>query len=334
MKVTVTIDTQEIFVALRRSASSIYFEVFYCGIEFPSSQLQKKYLKYFDRLCLNELFIDPHRDELKSSFASPSLNSFGNLWLRTDSELPEKFYSNFASQLTVQRPAHISLLLSHLCSSVLAAFMNENTLVTSFSVLPIQQPSLKAITNARNSLGEFIYFNSTELKYLQLHSYFFSMLPLPSLQMCANLSVLSISMNLTMSDYFKRHATTVEIFKCLQHLVCLEYLEWSEPLNIITSDVLALFYLLSNHLPRLAHWHWRLNHLLLFTTDLKNPDFQPLEGFLNTLLEGKESSAWCTTYKFGIDNPHFRNWLESIRPHTCFCSVSYPRDTQLQFSTF
>ena len=330
LKVTVIIDTQEMFVTIRRSASSIYFEVIYSGIEFPSSHLQKKYLKYFSDLQLNEIFIDPW-DELKSGFSSPSLASSGMLWLNTDSTLSESFYTDFASHLTVQSLS-VSLVITRLCSSILAAFMNRGISVNSFCVLPLNQPSLKIIADATNLLERFIEFHSKHLKYLHLNSCFFSMLPLHSLQNCINLRVLNITMNLTMSDYYKRSATTIQIFECLQHLICLEYLEWSEPLNLVTRDALALFNLLSNYLPRLVHWHWKLNNLLLFTTDLDNPDFKPLEGFLTTLLEGKFASPWCSTYKFDIDNIHFRSWLESIRPQTCFHFVSFPRNSQLRFS--
>ncbi len=330
MRMTVRIDSQEMFVALKRIApNSIHFEVIFSGIEFPL-HLQKKYLKYFNNLYLNEIFIDPHRDELKSDFSSPRLTDCGTLWLNTDSALSEKFYRNFASHLHIEA---VSLVITRLCSSILNAIMNKNILVTSFCVLPLNQPTLKSITDSTDLFGEFLQFNSGVLEYLHLNSYFFSMLPLHSLQNCGNLRVLSITMNLTISDYFKRTATPVQIFKSLQHLNCLEYLEWSEPLNIVTRDVLELFDLLSNHLPRLSHWHWKLNNLLLFTTDLNDADLKPLEGFLNILLEGKIASPWCSTYKFDINNLHFKHWLESIRPQTCFCCVSFPRDSQLRFRT-
>ena len=337
IKVTVKVSCQEVFVALRRSmSSSVHFEVIFSGIEFPSSHLQRKYLRHFSALLLDEFFINPRGDEFDSYFSLPKLNSYGTLWMNTDSNLPEKFYREFDSHLhneVLLCMSPMKLIVTQFCNNVLLALMNENININSFCVLAINQPSFKNITDSINILDKFLQFNMTVLEYLHMRSFFLSMLPLQSLQKCVGLRVLSVTMNLSVSDYFKRTATAIEIFSSLRHLRNLEYLEWSEPLNIVTRDILVLFDLLSNYLPNLIHWHWKLNYLLLFTTDLNDSDFKPLEGLLNVLLAGKTGTSTCSTYKFSADNLHFKNWLEAIRPQTCFCNVSFPRDSQLHFST-
>ena len=101
-------------------------------------------------------------------------------------------------------------------------------------------------------------------------------MPLDSLQKCVNLRVLSISTNSSTgnSHHFKDRVSATQIFMALQSLDSLEYFEWSEPLNILTEDILALYGLLSKHLPNLAHWHWKLCYFLLFVTDLDNTMYQ------------------------------------------------------------
>lgn len=336
LKVNVKIACQDILVALTKTASSsIHFKVVYSGIEI-SSHMKEFFSKYFTDLHFNEVFIDPvliNASELKS-LCLPGLTMNGTLWLNTDSTLSANLYRVLLSKFQIRPCATpFGLVITQLSSNLLIALMAQNASVKYFSVLPLHQPMLKNIANSCDVLGEFLSVNSETLEYLQLRWYLLTSLPLESLQKCANLRVLSVTVNTNtpFAHHFKHFATAAELFKALQHLQQLEYFEWSEHLNLVTNELLLLYELLSKYLPNLQHWHWRLINLLLSTTDLEN--FKSLEELLRPLLEGKTGTPSCTTYKFSTNNVHFKCWLETVKPQTCFCNCPTLEGSHLQFST-
>lgn len=317
LKVNVMIGCQEILSALKKSvSSSIIFDVVYSGMGF-SSLCNRKLLKHLDcfgALHLDELFIHLGLLELRPASNFPGLNTNGILWLDTESSLLVNCHK--FEVLLSRCTGPIKLVLTGLNVDCFVALHALKTQVSSLSVLSCSHKLIEI----NSILGQFLDVNSKTLEFLQL-KYVLTLLPPNLLQKFANLRVLSVSVN-TYSGW-SRHTnhsvTATQIFAALEHLYYLEYFKWSEPLNIITRDILALYNLLSNYLPKLVHWHWKLSSFLLFTTDLNNSTFEPLEAILKILLAGKTTSSWCTTYKFGWDNFHLKKWLETIRPLVCFC---------------
>lgn len=329
----VKITCQEILECLMKAAiNSAYFGVVFSGIEFSSSYILRKFTnnKHFNVSELKYMFIDPLLDDHKSSL---KISDKGMLWLHTDSTIAVSRYVTLLLKHMSLSAAPVGLVTTALSSKLLSALTALNRAVNSLTVLPLRQPALKDVMDSSDKFGEFIHVNRGILEYLQLRWYRLCMLPLDSLQKCTKLRVLSITLNTTTAfSSIKYNTTTVKVLEALQHLQCLEYFEWSEPLNVYTRDILALYSLLSNYLPELLHWHWKLNSLLLSTTDLNNPHFKPLQDILTILLDGKTASSWCTNYKFSLDNPYFKGWLRGVRPLTCFCHCpSLSNVSHLQF---
>jgi len=160
---------------------------------------------------------------------------------------------------------------------------------------------------------------SKSLEYLQLRSCLLSVV-FTAVQMCSHLRVLSVSHtgnSHTSSTQFSR-LNLSNVFAALGLLSCLEFLEWTENLNMQTKDILSLHTLLHDALPKLRHWHMNLPYLLLFTTDLDKQDYGPIMPLLLSLLEGKIGDESCVTYKFSFESEAFKTWLCSLRLDVCF----------------
>lgn len=335
LKLNVNIACPELLETLVRSvSSSVQFKVVYSGIQIS---FVNKHGNFFDSMHLNEIFIDPQLIDLKDSrYPLPGISKNGILWVNTTSTtLSPNLYRVLLSKLQLHpstRP--IRLVVTHLTNNFLIAVMAQCVLVSSFSALPMGQPTPNTIAESRDVLGQFLQATSEKLEHLQLRWYWLSSLPLISLQKCINLRVLSVTVN---TNVFSHYTTSdankklVQIFDTLQYLHSLEFLEWSEPYNIFSDDLLGLHHLLTTFLPKLQHWHWKLTHLLVSTTDLSKEEMKPLEQLLMPLLAGKTATPSCSTYKFTFDNSHLQHWLETIRPHVCFCYCT-TSGSQLQFS--
>lgn len=319
LKVNIMIRCPDVMLTLHESVSnSIHFEVVYCGMGFSSLFAPRKALK-----AMNYCFCQLHLDSMvvptgiirsADKIKLPYLTANGTLWLNMEYTLSQNLYQVFLSRV-LNHSNSIRLVVTHLDANFLAAIIFKNYRVTCFTLLNCQYK--QTIEDAKGSMfTDFLSHNAHTLEYIELQHRLTS-LPLESLQKCTNLRVLVMTAVSTVSSH--RPVGAAQIFLAIKHLNSLEYFEWSESLNIITKDVLDLYNLLSNYLPNLLHWHWKLCHLLLFTTDLGNLAFEPL---LSMLLAGKNASLWCETFKFTLDNCHFKHWLETIRPQVCFVTVS------------
>lgn len=323
IKLNIDIACHEVMTAIMKMVfDSVHFKVVYSGMGFsyPDAK-ERRFSRHFNELDLKEIYIAPRllsSNELKSS---PFLAKNGTLWLNTDTVFLPNVYRVLFSKLRIgggTSPIHLAI--TKLMNNILIALMAQNVSVSSFSVLPVFKPMTEPGVNCRNVFEDFICANSENLKYLRLQHFGLTRIPLDSLQKCRKLRVLSVTSNTVMSS--KPLVTVTQIFEVLQQLHRLEYFEWEEELNIFTKDVLALHVTLTTSLPKLQHWHWKLVNLILSTTDLDNVKMQPLERLLRVLLEGKSSSPSCTTYKFRLDNLHFRHWLETLKPLVCFHYLS------------
>lgn len=327
LKVNIMIGSQDVVSALHRSTSnSLHFEVIYSGIGFSSLLAPRKVLKAmnscFSQLHLDTIVVPSGIIEVAEKMKLLYLTTSGTLWLNIDVALSQSLYEVFFSRVlnhsSTVTIGSIGLVVTHLDTNFLAAIISKKYQINSFTLLNHQYK--QSIEDARDKFNEFLNSNAHCLEYIELHHHM-TPVSLESLQKCANLRVLMIAAVSPVSHH-KRPVSAAQIFLTIKHLHSLEYFEWSESLNIITKDVLDLYNLLSNYLPRLLHWHWKLCHLLLFTTDLGNSAFEPLEAILSILLAGKNVSSWCETFKFTLDNCHFQHWLETIRPQVCFRTVS------------
>ncbi len=175
------------------------------------------------------------------------------------------------------------------------------------------------VTSSRSQLAKCLFALRERLQYLSLESSPLTGLPLASLSMCQNLRVLStVSIDDHGSTFSGHMQIPLDIFQALSHLVHLEYFEWAEPVNLRTTDLLALHSLLLDSLPCLNHFHMGLRFLLLSTTDLEDENFALLLPVLLTLLKGKVGDESCTTFKFSFENELVLEWLNSLRPAVCF----------------
>ena len=191
--------------------------------------------------------------------------------------------------------------------------------------LGVVQPTLSRNESQTNLvLVKFLQHNSKSIEYLQLRPYFLTtvLTPLLSQLQCSNLRVLSID-SCGQSSRDKEFHLGVDIFNSLCDLHNLEFLEWSEVINLRTTDIMALYRLLSSGLPKLRHWHMYLNKLLLSTTDLQNSFYFSLLPLLEPLLTGKVGDESCTTYMFPFSHTVFINWLQSLRDDVCFRTGSH-----------
>ena len=335
LKLNIVISCQETLAMLSAAtARSFHFNVVYDGIDFTSPYLGKRLLlrcfQYFGAIFLRDIFLDPilmDVNELCSSL--PCLAANGTAWINTSSSLSSRLYAVVLSKFLHQTTSPIKFAITQFSGDFLAALLSLNISVSAFSVFPLKQPIRKNILDSNNIFGEFLCANSTVLEYLELRWYFFTIMPLESIQKCTRLRVLSITVktNTVLLCRDMNHAA-LQIFDALQQLHNLEYFEWCEDLNLVVEDLISMRYLLSNCLPRLLHFHLKLKYLLLFTMDLK---YELLNELLNPLLKEKTGTTWCSTYKFSINNVHFKKWLEDIRPQTCFNCHTNPNISHLQF---
>ena len=335
IKLNINIGCQEVLEAVTKLVvGSIHFRVVYSGVAFSSPVLQERFFRHTNGLQLNELYICPstgiRTNETKSSVC---LARSGILWLGTDVTFLPSVYRVLFSRFQIHGGTPpIQLVVTQLSNNPLIALMAQNASVSSFSVLPLGV-STQNVRSTRDVFGQFLCANCAKLEYLHLQHYWLTLVPLDSLQKCANLRVLSVT---TSGQHYHSETTVVQVFETLQQLHSLEYLEWSEPLNLFTRHVLSLHGLLTTSLPRLQHWHWAMMNIVLSTTDLDNSEMLPLQPLLRALLSGKPSSPSCSTYKFTLDNHHFNQWLENLRPKVCFSSASPehgPGGSRLQFFT-
>ena len=320
LNVTVVADHMNVLSLLEKSRRvSANFETRYNGIGFSACvQDIFKCLNDFSHFHLNEIIFSSALvgdNELKSCLRLPGLTANGMLWLNTDFPSTENFYTSIFSKFLENLP--LRLVVTQLNQNLLATLVTLKIRVSAFSLLPLNQQAAN-IRNSRDLFNTFLKLNTENLDYMRLR-YCLTLIPLGLLQKFTNLRVLSISANTTAtSPLFDNRNSAAQVLVAMQNLYCLEYFEWSEPLNIITKDVLALYNLLTRYLPNLVHWHWTLSYLLLFTTDLENSLFKPLEPILRILMLGKLASAWCSTYKFALNHRHFKCWMEKLRPDVCF----------------
>lgn len=331
IKLNINIGCQEVLEAVTKLVvGSIHFRVVYSGLAFSSPAVQERFFRLTNGLQLNELHIRPTTAiRTNQTNSSVCLIKSGTLWVSTDTTFLPSAYRVLFSRFQIHAGTPpIQLVVSQLVNNVLIALMAQNASVNSFSVLP-WAVSPQNVRSTRDVFGQFLCANCTKLEYLHLQRYWLTLLPLDSLQKCANLRVLSVT---TSGQHYNSATTVVEVFETLQQLHSLEYLEWSEPLNLFTRHLLPLHSLLTTSLPALQHWHWAMMNIVLSTTDLDNSEMLPVQPLLRVLLSGKISSPSCSTYKFTLDNYHFNQWLENLRPKVCFCSTFSEHGSQLQFS--
>jgi hypothetical protein len=308
LKINVTIGRKEMLMALQEVVkSSLHFEVVFSGMGFTSSFVPRS---CFSELCLDEITVNSGFIKSSEGKKLMHLTPNGTLAINVDSAISEDSYRWFLSQILGHRrtATPIGVVVSDLDANLSAALFSLKIQTSSFIFLS-SQASKHA--DLRDLLERFFDSNSEVFEYIQLQNA--PVVPLDSLQRCSNLRVLNLA---TSSPKVRVSAT--QLFLALQHLHCLEYFEWSQSLNILTKDILAQYNLLSKYLPNLVHWHWRLGYLLLFISDLDKPEFEPLEPILSILLEGKMATISCETYKFALDNRHFKHWLRLVRPQVCF----------------
>ena len=197
--------------------------------------------------------------------------------------------------------------------------------------LGIMQPTLsRNESQTRSVIVKFLQHNSETIEYLQLRPYFLTtmLMPLLTQLQCSNLRVLNID-SCGQSSREKEFHLGIDIFNSLHELYNLEFFEWSEVINLRTTDILALYRLLSSGLPKLRHWHMYLNKLLLSTIDLHSELYFVLLPLLEPLLSGKVGDDSCTTYMFAFRNPAFISWLQSLRD-VCFKTGSHGDCPSLQ----
>lgn len=181
--------------------------------------------------------------------------------------------------------------------------------------LGILQPILSRNESQANlAVMKFLKHNSSAMEYIQLRPYFLTtaLTPLLTDLKCSNLRVLSID-SCGQSSKEKDFRLGADIFTALGVFHNLEYFEWAEVVNLRTTDIMALYCVLTNFLPELQHWHMYLNRILLSTTDLNDERFSDLLPLLGRMLYGKVGDESCTTYMFYLSNATFVSWIKSLR---------------------
>ena len=168
-----------------------------------------------------------------------------------------------------------------------------------------------------DALGTFLLTVSGSLEYLQLQRWSFSSTDLKSLLECTKLRVLSITEDCVPTFALHKHSAG-DIFTAISQLPHLEFFQWSENLNLTTVGLLSLHHILRESLRFLRHFHIGISWLHLSTTDLGNESYSPLEDVLLPLMNGKEGSDACTTYRFPFTHDRILEWLSVLRPRVCF----------------
>ena len=137
-----------------------------------------------------------------------------------------------------------------------------------------------------------------------------------TLQKCCTLVVLSIG---HANDGTLTSARLQEIFCSIQGLPSVEYLHVYDEVNVFGEDLCALHKVLHNGLPKLKDCQLSFQQLVVYFTLLGNPNFEPIQELLGTLLAGKKPSPHCHTVAFRWrSNPTIDAWLASLR-----CNVNF-----------
>ena len=306
-----------------------HFKVVITGLQLLSLRHKSALTTQLENLllcnsALQYIKIDPSLIDAKSITLLPVLFPSAILSFIVPSELEkeEKYARIFAHLL--KSVSFINALFTNTYDErVFNALLSiDHCKVRALGVL---QPTLSRNESQINLvLVKFLQHNSKVIEYLQLRPYFLTtvLAPLLTQLQFSNLRVLSID-SCGQSSREKEFHLGVDIFNSLHYLHNLEFFEWSEVINLRTTDIMALYQLLSSGLPKLRHWHMYLNKLLLSTTDLHSTFYFALLPLLEPLLNGKVGDESCTTYMFPFSHTAFINWLQSLRDDVCFKTGSH-----------
>ena len=244
----------------------------------------------------------------------PSLVIGGCLWLYSHQHQPQ--YQNYPSMLDkvlsncTCRP--FTMLVGNYDKKLFCTIPSSS--IRAFAVLPDTEYSFNILHHSSESLKSVLLANKNTLEYLQLHRFPTALFGAMELHSLSNLRVLSVS-----SRTAKGHSPStpiIQVCQTLQTLNLLEYFEWADVINLFANDLIAIYTTLKDYLPRLNHWHMSSFKVVLFTT-LSDEDRKILDDLYKNLMEGKTGDVTCSTYKFSLDNLHFKNWLVLARPDVC-----------------
>lgn len=283
--------------------------------------------------ALQHVKIDPSLIDDNSVSLLPVLSSSATLSFIVPSELEkEEKYARIFTHLLKSISLINALFTNTYDERIFSALLSVSH--CKVRALGIVQPTLsrkESQTKFNDVLVKFLQHNSKTIEYLQLRPYFLTtvLMPLLTQLQCSNLRVLSID-SCGQSSREKEFRLGIDIFNSLHELYHLEFFEWSEVINLRTTDVMALHHLLSGGLPNLRHWHMYLNKLLLSTTDLRSELYITLLPLLEPLLDGKVGDESCTTYMFPFSHATFISWLQSLRDDVCFRTGSHRDCPSLQ----
>ena len=279
---------------------------------------QLKNLQYCNSSLLH-FKINPSLITAKSLPLLPSLSPCCILSFIVPSELEEeeKYYARIFAHLLDSVSVIKALFTNTSNEKIFNALLSVSH--CQITALGIIQPTLSKNESQTNiALVKFLQHNWNVVEYIQLRPFFLTTVLTPLLTQlnCSKLRVLSID-SCGQSSREKQFHLGEDIFNALTELCNLEYFEWAEVFNLRTIDILALYHLLLNYLPKLQHWHMYLNRLLLSTTDSDNELFFPIQPLLQPMLKGKIGDESCTTYKFPHSHIAFVSWLQTLRS-ICF----------------
>ena len=281
--------------------------------------------------ALRHVKIDPSLIDAKSVSSVPVLSPSAILSFIVPSELEkEEKYARIFAHLLKSISLVNALFTNTYDERIFSALLSISH--CKVRALGIVQPTLSRNESQTNHvLVKFLQHNSKTIEYLQLRPYFLTTVLTPLLiqLQCSNLRVLSID-SCGQSSREKEFHLGVDIFNSLQELYNLEFFEWSEVINLRTTDIMALYCLFSSGLPKLRHWHMYLNKLLLSTTDLHSELYFAILPLLAPLLNGKVGSESCTTYMFPFSHAAFISWMQSLRDDVCFKTGSHRDCPSLQ----
>ena len=320
IKLCVTIGlTSETFEML--SSKSQWFQVVVKGLSLRSLSLSSEHLvralssldlSEFCDLFLYSLPFDSVCSIIPLSAISPRLS------------LSLSLYSGYGSFRQILQSIRCLSALhldvgSLVLDTVLCALGDTTCQITALTLNRLQGSTPTKQHNEK--LGSCLLNLHGVLEYLRLVSWPLTSIHLEPLSLCSHLRVLAITES--QADFhstspFRPVNTVKEIFQMLAHASHLEFFEWSETINIRTEDVVCLYHLLMNSLPRLRHWHVSLPYMLLSTMDLQKDECSVIQPLLVPLLYDKTGDESCTTYRFSMKSEIFKNWICSIRTDVCF----------------
>ena len=208
---------------------------------------------------------------------------------------------------------------------------HSRQLVMTLSVLTTEQRSLRSFCLLRQSmdisdtlsttLGVFLVSVSGSLEYLQLRRWSFTATDLNTLYQCSKLRVISVTEDCGSSVFNSPKHSVSDILTVISQLPHLEFMHWSENLNLPTAGLLGLYRLLTDSFKSLRHFHIYFTSLLLSTTDLENESYFVLkQNLLVPLLSGLEGSEPFTTFMFVFEKiqDSLSKFLSLQRPDVCF----------------